>query len=48
MKMGKTPEIDNITAEEIVAADDAGVSIYFKLFEEIWYPEQVPEDCDEP
>ena len=39
MKMGKAPERDNITAEEIVAADEAGVSIYFKLFEEIWYQE---------
>ena len=42
--MVKAPGIDNITAEEIVAVDEAGVSIYFKLFEDIWYQEQVPED----
>ena len=47
MKMGKTPGIDNITADEILAANKAGVSIYFKLFEEfeeIWFQEQVPEN----
>ena len=27
-----------------LAADEAGVFIYLKLFEEIWYQEQVPED----
>ena len=42
--MGKAPGIDNIAAEEIVAQDEAGVFIYFKLFGEIWYQEQVPED----
>ena len=33
MKMGRAPVNDNITAEEIVATDEAGLSIYFKLFE---------------
>ena len=42
--MDNVPGTDNITAEEIVAADEAGVSIYFKLFKEIWYQEQVSED----
>ena len=42
--MGKAPGIDKITAEEIIAAEEAGVSIYFKLFEEIWNQEQVPDD----
>ena len=44
MEIGKAPGIENITAKEIIAADEAGVSIYFKLFEEIWYQEQVHED----
>ena len=44
MKIGNALWIENITAEEIVAADEARVSIYSKLFEEIWYQEQVPED----
>ena len=43
MKTGKALKIDNIAVEEIKATEEERVSIYFKLFEEIWKQEHVPE-----
>jgi hypothetical protein len=44
MKDGKSPGVDNVTADEMKAAGSMGVNMMFKLCERVWEREEIPED----
>ena len=44
LKSGKSPGVDMITAEEIIAAGDIGIDIMHTLCNKIWQEERFPED----
>ena len=44
MKTGKSPGIDMITAEEIIASGETGVQTMYNLCRQIWEEERFPEE----
>ena len=44
MKDGKSPGVDNVTADEMKAAGSMRVDMWLKLCEKVWEREEIPED----